>query len=157
MPFARTLALFAALAAPVGVAIAHTAHAQDTDAILAARQGQFRVLALNIGVVGSMAKGETDYNAEAATTAAENLVTATSLHQDFFWPEGTDTEHLEDTRALPAIWENLDDFQSKWQTLGTRAEELAAVAGDGLDALRPAVGGVGDACSACHEDYRQEQ
>ena len=68
-----------------------------------------QILALNIGVLGEMARGNTDYDAEAASAAASNLALVAMLDQRFFWPEGTDSESIEGTRALPAIWENIPD------------------------------------------------
>ena len=38
-----------------------------------ARQGQFRILAINLGILGGMAKGETEYDAEAAQAAADTI------------------------------------------------------------------------------------
>jgi len=34
---------------------------------------------------------------------------------------------------------------------------VAAVAGDGLDALRSKIGGVGDSCKGCHDDFREKE
>jgi cytochrome c556 len=131
--------------------------AQDLPFPVQARQGQFKVMALNLGVLGNMARGNTDYDAEAAQTAADNLVTMSRIDQSFHWPEGTDNFALDGTRALPAIWENLPDVLDKWQAFGAAAEGLAEVAGDGLDPMRASLGSVGDSCSACHDDYRESE
>jgi len=70
--------------------------------------------------------------------------------------EGTDSSMVMETRAKAEIWENLDDFTAKFVALQEASAALQGVAGDGLDALRPAVGAVGASCGACHEDYREE-
>jgi cytochrome c556 len=114
-------------------------------------------MALNIGVLGNMARGNTEYDAEAAQTAANNLVTMSQIDQSFHWPEGTDNFALDGTRALPAIWENLPDVIEKWQAFGSAAEGLAAVAADGLEPMRAALGPVGGTCGACHDDYRASE
>ena len=57
--------------------------AQDVPAAVQARQGQFQIMALNIGVVGNMARGNVDYDATAAQAAADNLVAISMLDQSF--------------------------------------------------------------------------
>ncbi|AHM05175.1 cytochrome c-554 [Roseibacterium elongatum DSM 19469] len=131
--------------------------AQDLPAPVDARQGQFSIMVLNLGVLGQMARGNTDYDAEAASTAAANLATISMLDQSLHWPEGTDNFGLDGTRALPAIWENPEDFAAKWADYGTAAEALAAVAGDGLEPMQAALGPLGNTCGACHDDYREPQ
>lgn len=137
--------------------IGAAAVAQDVPPAVNARQGQFQIMALNIGVVGGMARGNTEYDAEAAQAAADNLVAISMLDQRFHWPEGTDNMSIDGTRALPAIWDNLPDVIAKWEAFGAAAQGLADVAGNGLEAMQAAVGPVGAACGACHDAYRQPQ
>ena len=87
------------------------------------------MMALNVGVLANMARGNTEYDATAASAAAGNLVAISQIDQSFHWPEGTDNFALDGTRALPAIWENLPDVIEKWQAFGAAAEGLAEVAG----------------------------
>lgn len=131
--------------------------AQDVPAAVQARKGQFQLMALNVGVLGNMARGNVDYDAAQASTAANNLVTLSMLDQSFHWPEGTDNMSIDGTRALPAIWENLPDVIMKWQAFGAAATGLSAEAGNGIDALRAALGPVGGTCGACHDAYREPQ
>lgn len=140
-------ALSAALALPV--------MAQDMDAV-EARQGQFKLYGHNLAVLGGMAQGRMDYDATMAQTAADNLFHLTRHDQSRLWPEGTDSSMVMETRAKAEIWENLDDFTAKFVALQEASVALQGAAGNGLDALRPAVGAVGQACGACHEDYREE-
>jgi cytochrome c556 len=147
----KTLLTLVALAA-LGAGAAATA--QDLPAPVQARQGQFQIMALNVGVLANMARGNTAYDAATAQAAANNLVAMSSIDQSFHWPEGTDNFALDGTRALPAIWENLPDVITKWQAFGAAAEGLAAVAGTGLEPMQAALGPVGAACGACHDAYR---
>ena len=151
MKIRSTLLSLAALAV-MGTGLSATA--QDIPPAVEARQGQFQLMALNIGVLGNMARGNTDYDAGAAQTAADNLVTLSRIDQSFHWPEGTDNFALDGTRALPAIWDNLPDVVSKWNDFGAAAVELQAVAANGQGAIGPALGPVGGTCKACHDDYR---
>ena len=147
LPLATLLAL--SLAAP--------AFAQDMSAQLKARQGQFRILAINLGIIGDMAKGEAEYDAEAATSSAESIRAVSMVHQMPLWPEGSSEMDIDGTRAKANIWDNWDDFASKWSDLGTQAENLVSVAGTGQEALGPALGQLGGTCKACHDEYRAPQ
>lgn len=121
---------------------------------LKARQGMFRLIALNLGVVGGMARGNVPYDAEAAQAAADNLVVVAALHQGAMWPEGSDSMSIDGTRAMPSIWDENADFLSKWGDVATAAAGLAAVASDGQAALGPALGPMGATCKSCHEKHR---
>jgi cytochrome c556 len=137
-----------------GILAGTAAAAQDTPAAVKARQGQFRIMAINLGILGSMAKGETEYNAEAAQSAADSLVAVSMIGQAPLWPAGTDEMSIDGTRAKAEIWDNLDDVLAKWGAFGDAAKEMQAAAGTGQDALGPMLGKVGGTCKACHDTYR---
>lgn len=128
--------------------------AQDYAAQLKARQGQFRILAINLGILGGMAQGKTEYDAAAASQAAESIVAISGVHQGPLWPEGSDNMSIDGTRAQPTIWEDMSDFQAKWAAVGQQAAALQAVAATGQEALGPALGQLGGTCKACHEAHR---
>ena len=130
------------------------ADGHGADPAVGARQAQFQLLAFNIGILGNMARGNTEYDADTALAAAANLAAVASLDQRFHWVPGTDNASIEGTRALPALWENVEDAIGIWDELGTTSATLAQVAGDGLDPMRAALGPVGATCGACHDDYR---
>lgn len=142
-----TIALSVALALP---AIA------NEDPAIEQRQGQFKLFVHNFGLLGGMAQGRMDYDADMAQTAADNLFHLTRHDQSRLWPEGTDSMSVDGTRANPAIWDNLDDFVMKFTALQSAAVDLQDVAGNGLDEMRAGFGPVGQACQACHEEYRDE-
>jgi cytochrome c556 len=155
MDFTRNLtaaALCLGVIAAPGVVIA-----QDAEAAIKARQGQFRILALNLGVLGGMAKGEIEYSAETAQAAADNLATVASVDQRFNWPEGSDNMTVDNTRALPAIWDDTPDVLSKWDDLGTAVATMQTAAAEGPEAIGAALQQVGGACKACHDDYRASE
>lgn len=60
-----------------------------------------------------------------------------------------------DTEALPAIWENPEDFAERVDAFREAAANLHDVAGKG-DALGPAVRRTGQTCKGCHDEYRAE-
>lgn len=137
-----------------------TAAFSDSDnpyaAHLAARQGQMRIQAFNIGVLVRMARGEAEYDAAAAQTAANNLAAISQMDGRAYWPQGSDNGALGDaTRALPAIWQDMAGFGEAWGNFGTAALAMNDVAGDGLEALQGAIGPLGQSCGACHRNFQQ--
>ncbi len=138
----------------VGVVLADN-HANNPFAAgIKARQAQMQIYAFNLGILGAMAKGEAEYNAEAASLAANNIVLAASIHQPQAWAPGSDNSAVKGTRALPALWQNFPDAGKKSAELLAAAEAMKAVAGDGRQAIGGAIGRLGGACSACHKAYR---
>lgn len=130
------------------------AMAHDIPEAVKARQGQFQIMAINLGILGGMARGQTEYDAETAQSAADTLVAISGVNQAPLWPEGTDAMSIDGTRAEPAIWENLPDVLSKWSDFGGAAAELQSVAANGQEALGPALQQIGGTCKACHDNYR---
>ncbi len=123
---------------------------------VAARQGAMNIMSFNLGILGGMARGNVDYDAEAAATAASNLAAVTMIDGRPMFAPGSDNGALGDvTRALPAIWENPQGFGEAWMGFAAAANGVAAVAGDGLEALQGAMGPLGASCGSCHRNFRQ--
>ena len=141
---------FVTLLAATAVLGGSAAIAQDYKNHVKARQGVMWVQAINLGTLGAMAKGEMEYDAEAATSAAKSLHATSMIDIATLFPEGSQG----DTRALPAIWEDMDGFQEAWDAFGAAAEKAAAEAGNGKEALGPLMGALGGSCGGCHDDYR---
>lgn len=124
-----------------------------------ARQGLMQIASFHVGVLAAMAKGERPYDAKLAAAAANNINLAAMVDQMALWPEGSDLSNAAlagKTAAKPEGWLNMSDVTKKHDAWASAAAGLAKVAGNGLDALKPAVGEVGKACKACHDDYRQK-
>ncbi len=153
MSISKTLMVVAALslsAAPV------FAGGHGGNPAVKARQSHMQLYAHNLGIIGGMARGKVEYDADAAQAAANNLAALSTLNQRSYWVPGTTTAELGDeTRALPAIFEAGSTAAAIGGQLAEAAAALAAVAGDGQAALGPALGPVGGACGACHEKYQQ--
>lgn len=155
MKFTKRFALVVAALTLAGATLAH-AGGHDGNPAANARQAHMKLYAFNLDVIGAMAKGEVDYDAEAAQAAAKNLLALATMNQDAYWTPGTSTAELgSETRALPSIWEGGSRLGDIGAQLIEAASQLAAAAGEGQDALRGAIRGVGGACSACHRDFRQ--
>ena len=122
-----------------------------------ARQSFMHVYRFNLGILGAMAKAEMPYDAVQASAAANNLLAASKMSNGAMWPAGSDmsAEGLEGvTWAKPEIWSTYPKIGEKGQALTEALEAMAAVAGDGLGALRSNMGAVGDGCKGCHEPFR---
>ena len=155
MNFAKHFFFMVAALTLAGATPAH-AGGHDGNPAANARQAHMKLYAFNLDAIGAMAKGEIDYSADAAQSIANNLLSLAMMHQDAYWAPGTSTAELgSETRALPSIWEEESRFGDIGGDLIEAASQLAAVAGEGQDALRDAIRGVGGACSACHRNYRQ--
>lgn len=150
----KTLAFGAAAFAMASVTAFAGGHG-DLPAEVKARKAHMALYSFNIGVLAGMAKGEVDYDADAASGAANNLAALSQLNQMAYWTPGTDSESIDGSRALPALWDNIPDAIAKGEAFATATASLAGTAGDGLDALRAGIGAVGDGCSACHKAYRK--
>ena len=57
--------------------------------------------------------------------------------------------------ALPAIWEQPDDFKEKLDAFSTAAHGLKQTIASGGD-IGPAFQQLGQACKGCHDNYRAE-
>ena len=131
-----------------------SAFAQEIPQAVKARQGQFNILALNLGVLGGMARGTVDFDQEAAQAAADSLVAVSMVSQHAMWPEGTSAADMDGTRAKAEIWSDMADFESKWAALGEAATAMQAGIGEGQAAIGPNMGPLGNACKDCHDTYR---
>ncbi|WP_171176342.1 cytochrome c [Ruegeria sp. HKCCD8929] len=153
----KTLLSAAVICAIGGLALADS-HAEGEFAKqIKARQAQMTIYSYNLGILGGMAKGEAEYDSEAAALAANNLAVATTIWMPSTWPQGSDNAATKGTRALPAIWEKFEDVGAKSQNLATAVAKLQESAGTDLDSLKAAIGPVGEACGACHKPYRAEK
>lgn len=154
----QTLTMIGALAvAAVATTLLADSHIDEramTGAIKS-RQAHMSLYSHNLGILGQIAKEEVPYDAAAARAAADNLVALATMSQAGYWLPGTDSDNMEGTRALPAIWEPDSQAGTLGRDLAEAALALQAVAGTDLAAVQGALGAVGDACGACHEDYRK--
>lgn len=149
----KTTSLLAgALALTLG-SIAFAGGHSDEDPAVTARKAHMQLYAHNIGILGGMAQEKIAYDATLAQIAANNLAAVAALDETTYWVEGT----AEGTKALPAIWENMDDFMAKQQMMTDASAAMAGVAGTDLASLQGAMRDLGGACSACHREYRARE
>lgn len=121
---------------------------------VSARNAHMSLYAFNLGLLGDMAKGNVDYDAEAASAAASNLAALSQLSQARYWPPGTAQGEVPGSRAKAEIWTDSSGAIKLGGDFRAAAAKLAENAGGGLEALQAGVGEVGAACGACHKAYR---
>ena len=143
----------------VGLTLAFVASAakDPNEKAIKARKAVMTLQSWYAGPLFQMAKGDMEYDAEAATAYAAALNTMASIKGDMMWPPGTDNgAYADKTRALPEIWSTWPEAGEKAQALSEASAALSEVAGDGLGALRSKIGAVGKACKGCHDDFRAD-
>jgi len=135
--------------------LAGAAGAQSAvESAVKARQAHMQLQGFNMAPLAAMARGELPYDAEQAAALAGNLDALVNMDMAHYWPPGSAQGEIEDTRALPAIWENGSDIGAKVEAMRAAAGALNTAAGTDLAALQAAVGPVGQACGACHQSFR---
>ncbi|MBT8434338.1 MAG: cytochrome c [Gammaproteobacteria bacterium] len=126
--------------------------------LLKARQGEMQLRSFNVGPLFGMAKGKMDYNAELASKLANNLKTQLDLDMGRAWKQGTANDaYPGKTTALPEIWTTYPEIADYGKKYAKAINELAAVAGNGADALKSKMGAVGKSCKGCHDEFREKQ
>ncbi len=148
--------VMAAFAAMIAMATALADDHKFADEIQA-RQSLMQVYRFNLGVLGSMAKGDREYDADLAAAAAGNLLAVANMKNSAMWPAGSSEEGeglAAHTAARADNWSNYPLVMEKQKSLRAALETMAAEAGNGLDAVRANIGAVGKGCKGCHEDFR---
>ena len=123
-----------------------------------ARQGEMQLRAFNIGPLFAMAKGKMEYDADLANKLAGNLKLLLDLDNGRAWAKGSDIDnYMGETTALPKIWTTYPEIGNYGKKYATAVNELAAVAGSGVDGLKSKIGAVGKTCKGCHDEFREKQ
>lgn len=130
-------------------------HFDDKQIPQSYRQSWFAMLAANFGPMIGMVKGEIPWEENLMAAYADQLAALTTLDVMRGFADGTDKGT---TRAKPEIWQDKADFQAKMDDLEKASAALQVVASQGTDrkAISQAVGAVGQACKACHDEYKSE-
>ena len=102
---------------------------------------------LEFSVLARMSREKIEFNESLATSARLNLLKFAASTPAIF----ADGDLPINSEALPAIWENWDDFLSKSEDLEFALEGVDTST---LIDLRGSLGNVGAACGSCHQKYR---
>lgn len=102
---------------------------------------------------GGILRGAANLSGAEATAAADTLI-ANFTNLPKMFPEGS---IVGDSKALPVIWENWDEFAGIFATAQQAATDMkvAAEAGD-TAAYGAAMQTIGGACGQCHQKFRSQ-
>ncbi|SMR81889.1 Cytochrome c556 [Aliiroseovarius halocynthiae] len=139
----------AAIALSTSVAGA-IAHADATNPAVIKRMEAMKAIGGSMKTLAGMAKGEMAFDAAKANAAVATISEQGMMVPALFEANETDPE----TEALPAIWENWDDFVKKSDDMVMAAKGVPEIADQG--AIGAALGQIGGTCKACHDDYRKK-
>ena len=142
----------AALVAAVFCADAQQVKPEDQ---LKLRKAAYVLMNYSLDGLDAMAEGKKPYSKDEAIRDAELLARLANMPKGFF---GEGTDKVGETRAKPEIWTSRADFDAKMDKMVQETARLAQTARSGdASALKKAVGDVGAACKACHDDYRAKR
>ena len=127
-------------------------HSSVANPAVAARHAQMQMISYHTGVLGAVAKGEVEFNADMVNAAATNLRELAKLNGSTLWVAGTEQGTVDGSRAKTEIWSDAAGFAAKFTALENAAN--AAIGAADAGAVGAAMGGIGGACKACHETYR---
>ena len=134
-----------------GAVFSMSSHAQfaKTEDAIKYRQSAMFIQSQHVGRLGAMASGRAPFDAAAAVANAEAVAQISRLPWAGFAP-GT-----EGGKAKPEIWKEQTKFKELSERLMADTDKLlvAAKAGN-LDALKAAMGPLGETCKTCHDTFR---
>jgi cytochrome c556 len=146
------LAALTLLAATVSLPAA--AQFQKPEDAVKYRQSAMFVMANHFGRIGAMANGRAPYDAAAATANAEIVATMSMLPFAGFVDGTAGTEK---GKASATIWSKRGEFDAGAKKMQEEVAKLVAAAKtNNLDNLKTAFGAVGQACKACHDNFRNQ-
>jgi cytochrome c556 len=135
----KKLMFAAATLAGLATALPAAAQFAKPEDAIKYRKSVFTVMSNHFGRVGAMVNGKAPFDPKAAYVA---------------FIEGTDKG---ETRAKPEIWAEMDKFKAAASTMQDEMAKLNAATKTGnLDTIKAQFGKVGQACKACHDNYRKE-
>lgn len=126
------------------------AETEATNPTVIKRMDSMKALGGSMKTLSGMAKGEMAFDATKANAAVAMIAEQGMMVPALFEANEEDPA----TEALPAIWENWDDFVAKNDDMVVAAKGVGEIADQG--AIGAALGQIGGTCKACHDDYRKK-
>ena len=146
------LATALAVAAVAAVSFVTTAVIAQQNPI-EARQALMKDNGEHAKVGAAMMKGEAPFDLAKAKEIFATFETAGEKLPGLVPPDSK-TGH--DTRAAPAIWQNMDDFKAEAAKLVKDAKEAKESVTD-LASFKTHFSAIGKVCGECHETYRTKK
>lgn len=153
----KTVAVAAAIAVGAGVWVAGAPSGAASEAVIKERQELMsKVVSPAWRVLTAYVKDEKGTPDDVIKSAKELNAAANKIVPLF--PRGTGRGDFPDkvTRALPAIWEDRQGFETSARALADQSAKLAEIAKTGdRDEINAQIAVLGkEGCTACHNGYR---
>ena len=117
------------------------------------RKSSLSVMGTHFSRIGAVVKGEKPYDKAAVEADAAVVEMMAKLPWAAF-PAGSDTA---DSKAKPEIWKEQEKFKEGSEKMQAEVAKLSAAAKSGdLGMIKTAFGATGQACKACHDNYRNK-
>jgi cytochrome c556 len=133
------------------VAVGATAVSAQNVAVIKERQDHLKKIGDAVKPVGAMYKGEADFDLAKVQAALKVMQEKAPILPTLF-PDDSRTGG--DTEALPIIWDEKADFESRFKKLGEAAKAAEASITDEEtfpDTWKEVMGN----CSGCHKKFRK--
>lgn len=130
-------------------------NAQSPEELVEQRQDHMKVFGNAFRVTGGYLRED----AFTIEEVQEAVMPAAAIAPDIlsWFPEGTEVG-VSDSRALPLIWEQWDEFSEIANSASQAIVDFEEVVALGDPAsIGAAMGQAGQACGACHDTYRAEE
>jgi cytochrome c556 len=138
----------------IALSLPALAHQQTGKDRVDYRQGAYRIMGWHMGLLGDVARGEKPFELEQVRDAVRHLQWAERLTATTYTP---DTRNVTASRLLPKAWQDMEQFVDRGRSLKQAIDTLAGHAQAGEEAtIKAAIGEVGKACKACHDDFREK-
>ena len=114
------------------------------------RKAAMKTVGQSTKTIGTMLKGETEFDAAAANEAMVAMQTAVADYGDYF-PEGSGGG---ESKAAPEIWSDREGFDTVLAAFKEDIDAGVAAAPDTKEGVAAAFGAIAENCKTCHEKYR---
>lgn len=133
-------------------ALSGAASADDAENAAAYRHDVMEAIGAHMHGIVAIAKQEVPHQDHLAVLAG-NMAGLSKLAPDVF-PEGSD---VADSEALEEIWTEPAEFAERLEAFRSAAVDLDAVVNGGdMSGFGDALNGLGQACKACHDRFKEE-
>src|SRR5690554_2821535 len=125
----------------------------DADKAVEYRQKALSIMQNNFAVMGDMVKGDITFDGVIFAERANDFAALSSIPWIGFSQPGAMPGN--NTDAIPAIWDNWEDFVERADQLQTDAKTLQAAASSAdQDKIRGAFMAAARNCKGCHDQYK---
>ncbi len=136
-----------------GLSASALAEENDPKAVIKFRQGVMSAQGGHMTAMAQIVRGQVHYG-DRLVIHAKALNSIIGNIPELF-PEGSD---FGETDAKEEIWSNWEKFKESAKTAEQKAESFMKIVTSGnKDAIGKSFKDLGEACKACHKDFRKEE